>query len=152
MNIGIDDLFDMLSWNSDEETQKIGIELAASIKCYSVFLQPHGMSHSKDIWENCAKILAKYPDETLEYCSRGLLEWLQDMNWPGSEIVLKRLVDFQDTRMLSLFVVRCVKEALACDDQIWLGNMSVLLDNCSIKDNLPKDVYDTLYHRYRNVW
>ena len=150
MSVGIDELFDMLSWNSDEETQRKGIELAQNVKCFSVFLQPRGLEHSKDVWENCAKILSAYPDETLKYCLQELLEWLADMNWPGAEIVLQRLIEFKEPRLLSIFVVPCVKEALACDDQAWLGNMAALLDNKDLKSNLPKDIYNTLYCRRRN--
>ena len=150
MSVGIDELFDMLSWNSDEETQRRGIELAKEVKCFSVFLQPHGSEHSKDVWENCAKILASYPDDTLKYCSEGLLRWLQDMNWPGALTILQRLIKFKELKFLSIFIEPCVKEALACDEQIWLGNMAALLENENLKDYLPKDIYNTLYNRYHN--
>ncbi len=150
MSVGIDELFDMLSWDSDEETQRKGIELAQHVKCFSVFLQPHGLKHSKDVWENCAKIVAAYSDETLKYCLQELLEWLQDMNWPGAEIVLQRLIEFKDPGFLSLFIEHCVKEALVCDDQAWLGNMAALLENDNLKSTLPIDIYNTLYCRWRN--
>lgn len=149
MSIGIDELFDMLSWNSDEETQKKGIELAKNVKCISVFLQPSGPEHSKDVWENCAKILASYPDEVLIYHTEGLLEWLADMNWPGAYIIFDRLVEFKDTSFLSMLLPICVKEALVCDDQVWLGSMAALLDNKNLnKDSLPKDIYNTLIKRH----
>ncbi len=99
MSVGIDELFDMLSWNSDEETQKKGIELAKKVKCYSVFLQPFG--YGKYVWENCAKILAEYPDERLDYYSKDLLIWLMDMNWPGAEIIFQRLLKLKKTDILS---------------------------------------------------
>lgn len=151
MPIGIDELFDMLSWNSDEDTQRRGLELAKQIKCYSVFLQPHGLKHDKDVWENCAKILSKYPDEILQYCSLGMLEWLADINWPGAETILDRLTKFSDTSLLATFIVHCVKTALACDQQGWLGNMSALLENENLKTTLPKDTYNVLYKRQRSL-
>ena len=150
MSIGIDELFDMLSWNSDEETQRKGIELARNIKCISVFLQPYGSEHSKDVWENCAKIVAAYPDEAFQYCLHESLEWLADMNWPGSEIILQRLIEFKDSKFLSLVIEHCVKEALVCDDQIWLGNMAALLKNEDLKTFLPKDIFNTLYCRWQH--
>lgn len=145
--VDIDKLFDMLSWHSDDETQQKGIELAKSIKCYSVFLQPHGLRHDKDVWENCAKILSNYSDEILQYCSLSMLEWLEDINWPGAEIILDRLIKFSDTSLLAINITHCVKEALACDQQGWLGNMSVLLRNDHLKQKLPKDIYNVLYIR-----
>jgi len=149
MDVGIDTLFDMLSWNSDAETQKKGIELGKKVKCISVFLQPSGPEHSKDVWENCARILSGCPDDSLKHCMSGLLAWLQDMNWPGAEIILQRLLEFRDAGFLSAFMVRCVKEALACDDQIWLGNMSALIANEGMKDCLPRDIYNVLFSRYK---
>ena len=152
MSIGIDELFDMLSWDSDEETQKKGIELAKNVKCYSVFLQPYGEDHSKDVWENCAKILSEYPDETLQYCTLELLEWLEDMNWPGAETIFERLLRMEDTSMLAMFLVNRVKEALACDKQVWLGNMAALLENKNLEDELPRgDIYNSLYLRYHGI-
>lgn len=150
MPIDIDVIFDMLSWNSDVATQEKGIELAKNIKCYSVFLQPFGLKHSKDVWENCAKILSSFPDEILQYCSRGMLEWLGDINWPGAEIILDRLIEFSDTSLLSINITYCVKEALACDEQGWLGNMAALLQNGNLKTSLPKDIYNILFKRYNN--
>ena len=152
MSIGIDELFDMLSWDSDEETQKKGIELAKNVKCYSVFLQPFGTKHSKDVWENCAKVLVSYSDEYLKYCSHELLEWITDMNWPGAETIFQRLTEFRDLKLFSRILADCVKEALARDDQFWLGNMSALLVNENIKDYLPKDIYNSLYSRYNTKW
>lgn len=55
----------MLSWDSDEETQKKGIELAKNVKCFSVFVLPCGPEIDKNVWENCAKIMYDYPDEVL---------------------------------------------------------------------------------------
>lgn len=149
MSIGIDELFDMLSWNSDEETQKKGRGLAKDVKSVSVFLQPCGPEHSKDVWENCARILFDYPDEILKHCMMGLLTWLEDMNWPGAEIILQRLLKFQEAEYISVFIVHCVKEALACDNQSWLGNLAALMDNIKIRNCLPTDVYNVLsgiYH------
>lgn len=148
MSIGIDELFDMLSWRSDEETQRRGIELAKHTQCYSVFLQPHGLTHDKDVWENCAKILSEYPDEILKYCTLEMLEWLEDMNWPGAEIILDRLIKFTDTSFLATFIPYCVRAALARDQQGWLGNMSELLKNVNLETTLPKDIFDVLYVRY----
>jgi hypothetical protein len=146
----IDTLFDMLSWNSDEETQRKGIELAKGVKCFSVFLMPRGLDHSKDIWENCARVVSEYPDEILKYCSEELLRWLGDMNWPGAEVIFQRLLKLKEVKLLSFSLVHCVKEALACDDQVWLGNMSALLKNENLnKDVLPRDIYNAMYVRYQ---
>ena len=49
MAMGIDQIFDMLSWNNNEEIQRQGIQEAKKIKHLSVLFQP---IESKSIWEN----------------------------------------------------------------------------------------------------
>lgn len=148
MSVGIDELFDMLSWNSDEETQRRGIELAREVKCLSVFIRPIGLNHGKDIWENCAKVITSYPDEILFYCIPGMLEWLSDMNFPGAEIIFERLLKYQDSKSLAYRLEPLVKQAMAWDDQFWLSNMAALLENENLKDYLQRDIYNSLCSRY----
>lgn len=150
MSINIDELFEMLSWNSDEGTQKKGMEMAKNVRCLSVFLQPNGPECNKNVWENCAKVLCNYPDEVLKNYLPELLEWIEDINWPGAEIILNRLIDYSDASSLAMSVSTCVKMALVCDLQGWLGNMSALLNNPKLKDAIPKDIYNVLYCRYQN--
>lgn len=88
MDTGIDRIFEMLSWNSDESTQARGIEEAKKIKNLSVLIQP---IESKSIWENCAKVLSSKIDDELKPYLLNLFKWLQDMNWPGADIVYERL-------------------------------------------------------------
>ena len=84
----IDQIFEMISWNNDEETQNKGIKEAKKIKDLSVFMQP---IEDKSIWENCAKVLADKSDEVLIPYLIPLFEWLQDMNWPGAWLIYDRL-------------------------------------------------------------
>ena len=148
MSIGIDELMDMLSWNNDEETQKKGREIAKNVKCYSVFLQPRGEKHSMDVWDNCARILCNHSDDVLQSCFHGMLEWIAEVNNPGEEIIRKRLIRVQDTRLLAIEIEHCVKEALACDLDGWLGAMSELLENERLKEYLSPFVYKVLFVRY----
>lgn len=87
MSMGIDQIFEMLSWNNEEKIQEQGIEEAEKIKHLSVLIQP---MESKSIWENCAKVLASKSDQELESYLIPLFEWLQDMNWPGADVIYKR--------------------------------------------------------------
>ena len=145
MSIGIDELFEMISWNSDEETQRRGIELAKDITCLSVFLMPHGGKYSKDIWENCAKIICSYPDEILIYYLTELLEWIEDINWPGAEIVFERLCGFSNTEWLTREISDSVKIALVQKRNIWLNNILALYsENKKLENRLPEDIFRML--------
>lgn len=88
MVFNIDQIFEMLSWKNDEETQNKGIREAKKIKYLSVLIQP---IEDKTIWENCAKVLADKSDEVLAPYLISLFQWLQDMNWPGAYIIYDRL-------------------------------------------------------------
>ena len=62
MSLGINELFEMLNWNNDEKIQKRGIEEGKKVKHISAFFQ----TGDKNIWENCAKIIASHSDEELK--------------------------------------------------------------------------------------
>ncbi len=88
MTMGIDEIFEMLSWNNNEKIQNQGIEEAKKIKNLSVLFQP---IESKSIWENCAKVLVSKGNQELDFYLLPMFQWLQDMNWPGAELIYERL-------------------------------------------------------------
>ena len=117
--LGIDEIFEMLSWDSDEETQLKGIEEAKKVKNLSVFLQPCNEKYSKNIWDNCAKVLASHSDEELSFYFTDLLKWLQDMNWPGAFIIYNRLKAMPATNDIKAEFDFCLKIAKQSGDEVW---------------------------------
>lgn len=105
----------MLSWNNDEKIQAQGINEAKKIKNLSVLIQP---IESKSIWENCAKVLASKKDEELNIYLIDLLKWLQDMNWPGANIIYNRLkhIPINQIEMAYKF---CLCLAKQTEDIVW---------------------------------
>ena len=147
----IDEIMDMLDWNNNEEVQQKGVELAKSIKSISAFVHPN--DPGKTVWENCARILADRPDEKLKPYLSQLLEWLQDMNWPGAEIILARLKKYDEMEMLVFNVECCVEKAVAYgkfDEMKLLDNISELLDNSKLKAALPMETLEILQKHYHN--
>ena len=125
----IDEIMDMLDCNNSVETQENGIELAKNVKCINVFILPEHLECSKNVWENCAKILANRTDKELQPYLIDILLWIEDMNWPGAIIIDDRLKKFRDMKMLSFAIKECVKRASATDNHIWLENLSELMDD-----------------------
>lgn len=117
----IDRIFEMLSWDNEEEIQAKGIEEAEKIRHLSVLIQP---IESKSIWENCAKVMASKSDEELESYLIPLFEWLQDMNWPGAEIIYERLKMIPEQKIKASYDI-CLAKAELTEDSVW---KSVLLD------------------------
>ena len=129
----IDEIMDMLDCNNSVETQEKGIELAKNVKCINVFILPKHSKCNKNVWENCAKVLADKTDKILNPYLIKILECIEDLNRPGAIIIVDRLKKFHDTKMLSFAIKECVKRASATDNRIWLENLSDLMDNVKLK-------------------
>lgn len=113
--IDINQIFYMLSGDRDEVTQATGIREAQNIEYLSILFQP---IESKSVWENCARVLASKTDDTLAKYQYQMLEWLQDMNWPGAQIIFDRLLEMPAS-MLSMPFQYSLKKAQALNDEPW---------------------------------
>ena len=137
MAIGIDELFEMLDCNNDEETQKIGIEEGLKVKNWLIFVRP---VENKNIWENCAKIIIQNSDErTVIYT---MLDWLQNSKWPGYNIIYKKIKSMPLDLIKNAYVYK-IKEAKKQNNQLWLKNLS----------NLSKDknLYEILTDKEKKI-
>lgn len=117
--ISIDKIMEMLDWNNDEEIQKKGIEESKKVKCLRAFVQPDDRLYNKNVWENCAKVIYNRSDEEIEPYLEDLFRWIQDMNWPGAQIVAKRLYEFDDKIELEKVKRNVLKVAKALNDKTW---------------------------------
>ena len=95
--VDIDQIFDLLSWKQSESIQAEGVALARTIKNLQSFILPISFEHGKDIWDNCAVILSEKEDGLLFPYIDRLMDWFRDPNWPGSETIWNRLLQFQMT-------------------------------------------------------
>lgn len=117
MTIGIDDIFYMLSSERTNAVQVNGIEEAKKIKNLSVLIQP---METKMIWENCAKVLVSKTDQELEFYLLKLFMWLQDMNWPGADLIFQRLQELPLELLQLPYDISC-KLAHRTNDTVWLS-------------------------------
>ena len=132
--INIDLIMKLIDWNEVPENQLRGIELARGVKAINVFLQPHDSHNNKNVWENCARILSERDETELRPYYSELLEWLQDMNWPGAGIVFASLKKKFSDRHFQLIYNDCKKKAKLLNDEIWLSNLLEL----EISDDVEK--------------
>lgn len=140
----IDAVLDMLDWNSSPEKQKEGIRLACEVDCYKAFFQPNGPRHHKNVWDNCAKVIAQHSDSELLPYIIDMLMWIQDLNWPGAITILKRLQAFLDVTLLALIINKLVVALRALDDTVWMCNIAELLCNQSLKKQLSHESIQVL--------
>lgn len=119
----VDYIFDLLDWNKSLEEQAKGIELAKSIDDIVCFFQPTGKEYNKNVWGNCAIIVSQKDDATLSKYLIYMLEWLQDMNWPGAQCIFERLCLYSDVQSLGLVLNECISKAKETGDDDWLDNL-----------------------------
>ena len=108
------------------EKQEQGIALAKDVKCINVFLQPGSRYYGKNVWDNCAKILSARSNEELSPYMIELMEWLQDMNWPGAFCIFDRLKGMVNEQLFQYSYTICLKCARALDDETWESNLKML--------------------------
>ena len=147
----IDIIMRQLSWHSSLAEQSIGIKHGKRVECLKAFFQPVNEKYSKDVWENCAKVICSHSDEHLMPYILDLLLWLEDLNWPGAEIVLERLQRFSDVNLLAMHVERFSIALLALGENTWLQNLCELLQNEALKMRLDKNTITRLHSCHQQL-
>lgn len=124
--VDITEIMDMLDWHMPTEIQTEGISLARNIETITPFIQPLTPQHNKNVWENCAVIISERSDEEIKPHLPEVLEWLQDMNWPGAFCILNRLKNYSDKNSILSAINVCVQKAKECNDEVWEDNLLTL--------------------------
>lgn len=127
--VDILEILDMIDWSKPVETQSKGISLASKFENIVPFIQPLTPKHNKNVWENCAVIISQKSDEKIKPYLVELLEWLQDMNWPGALCILDRLCKYSDNNTIFEAINTCIEKAKESRDDVWNSNLHLLLSN-----------------------
>lgn len=147
------DIYRMLDENRSLEIQEQGIEVARKMKEIDKFILPISPEYSKNVWLNCAKILDEKTDQELSPYLPELLEWLQDLNWPGTFIIIERLKRFDGQLLLKPFIKAMeIAREKKLEDQEWADYLSVLIENKELAKILPKEVYLQARGLYNDFW
>lgn len=109
----------MLDWHQPKKVQEKGRMLAGKIKDLGLLIQPLFPEYNKNVWDNCASIIAEKDDTELEPFLIELLEWTQDMNWPGAECIFKRIKKYSIKSTLDTAIKYCIETAKEQHDNNW---------------------------------
>ena len=139
----IQTIYQMLNWENTNEIQAEGLSLARKIEDLSLLILPPA---APSVWECCAQVLSEKTDTVLEPYLGSILEWLQDLNWPGALTILDRLKLFSGRKLAKPFI-DCFTYARNQNNEegmMWLDYLSELLDNEELKSELPKQIIEIL--------
>ena len=121
--LDIDTIMDMLDWGNPEEVQQEGRRQAQNIRCINAFIQPMNRRQGKNVWENCALILCEKSDIELRPYLVQLLEWLQDLNWPGALYIFNRVRSYSEEECFSSALDYSIRVAKLLNDEVWLNTL-----------------------------
>lgn len=140
-----------LYYDLPEEVHTRAIEELANIdeEYLPMLLQPIDKSY----WDYAAITLKKIGYPKYKKILPGLLEWLQDINWPGTLTITESLAEI-DEKILIPYIEEAVSKAIEDNDPVWLFGITFLTErlNISRDDFNNKELYDKLkcvhnYHR-----
>ncbi|MEK4879622.1 MULTISPECIES: DUF5071 domain-containing protein [Paenibacillus] len=110
----VSNLIKKLSWHTREEEKEDAIKKLQHIEDEDLhlLLQPI----SKDYWDGAAETVIRLGYPRVKSILPGLLEWIQDLNWPGSREIADFLLEIGDP------MIPYVKDVLNqhSDDQEWV--------------------------------
>lgn len=120
-----------LHWHVSAEKVEHSIEELLSIEDSQVtrLVQPI----DKPYWDNAALVLQRigYPRNKLAL--PGLIQWLQDINWPGARIAFQTLRVINKS-ILAPYIERALLEAANDNDTDWIRTLKELVDASNIKE------------------
>lgn len=148
----ISEIYALLNWNESPENQEKGMESASRLEDVAPLILPLSENAGKPVWENCARVLSAMPDDRLAGHMPALLEWLQDINWPGALLVCNRLKRFCGKELIAAVedAVAAARKMAGEDGLMWLDYLSELLDNKSLAVGLSESTLQLLQTHYRN--
>ncbi|MBE6642524.1 MAG: DUF5071 domain-containing protein [Ruminococcaceae bacterium] len=147
--ISINEIYKMMDWKNSPDIISKGINLAKEIDDLSLLIMP---SASVSVWEYCADILYEKEDLLLEPYLPSLLEWLEDLNWPGAMVIAKRLMVFSGKKLKQPFIDRYnyAVNLNNTEGLLILDKLSILFENEELKEELPKEIIEVLQKHYHN--
>lgn len=145
----IEKIYKMLNWENPPSIRLEGARLAREVHDLSLLIQPPA---PPSVWEYCAEILSEKSDVELEPYLDKLLEWLQDINWPGAFTIANRLKIFSGEKLKqSLENAIAESNKMLNEERLrWIDYLSELLDNKELICNLSEEVLILLKKHYRN--
>ncbi len=118
---------DSLSWYLPIEKQRANIDNVKYISDDDVerLILPH---YKQTCWENCAVLLSTLDDQRFISFLPKILEWYKDLNWPGIEVIGKRIREIPPYLVKDAVTV-ALRNAKNENDEEWYENLANSFSN-----------------------
>lgn len=147
------ELVGKLHWYCPAEEQKLAIEEIVQRVNFDLSLLIRPIS--KMYWDNAALVLSRMKFERLLPIMDGLFEWLQDLNWPGANMIRLTIAKFPKSVLMPDYE-KAVNQAIMDNDYEWLGYLSWFIreDTTNVKqdDFVDKCLYERLSACKEDFW
>ena len=117
---------DNLSWKLPEADQNWYLEHTDITKEELINQLVLPVGH-KDCWFNCARLIERFDDKHLVPNLVNLFEWFKDLNWPGADIIAKRIFQLPKEAVKRAYVM-ALRKAMDAGDLEWLENMKCVFE------------------------
>lgn len=137
------ELIKNLNWNRPDAVQKHAInELSISNLRNSEIILLAKQSNdlcSKPCWDNAAIVLKNIGYPRNEVALPYLMEWFQDITWPGVRPIIEMLKEI-DNRILTPYIEDASEIALGIKDDCWANGLLYLINGLGISREDFKNV------------
>ena len=119
------ELIDRLSWNEDPvgQNEAIALLVAAGDRLdLSLVLQ----KGDKSCWQNEARVIQVLGYPRFREVIPAMLEWLQDLNWPGANEIVEALARMPKDALAG-YISQAAERAMAEEDAEWLVGLQHLV-------------------------
>ena len=113
-----------LDWNQSPHVLNEAMEHLVNLIDESnvrLLLQPY----DKPWWKNSAIVLTRIDSELVKLLFPEILEWIQDLNWPGADIVFGLIIDIVDDK-IRLIIDETIVKAKEINDSTWIYSLELL--------------------------
>ncbi|MBA2939978.1 DUF5071 domain-containing protein [Paenibacillus sp. CGMCC 1.16610] len=122
-----------LSWNNPEHVQRDAVKELSNLKDEDVILLAKQSNDlcSKPCWDNAAIVLKNigYPANAMAL--PYLMEWFQDITWPGVRPIITTLKDIE-TKILIPHIKNASISAINENDDCWANGLVYLIKELNL--------------------
>ncbi|MBC7752277.1 MAG: hypothetical protein H7Z73_11305 [Candidatus Saccharibacteria bacterium] len=126
-----------LDWNNELSIQQNGIQSVLDMVKNNQLdvknlIQP---SLGKQYWENSARVLLQLPQEFISGNEGLLLDAIQDINWPGTELIIELLSRQPISTIIQLYK-NAYENTKLVEDDLWVRGLYLLGEKLNTQNNL----------------